>query len=109
MMRYQPKRSSQHWLKGAPKPVLAIYDTGPNKTYDRYTVVYGAPFWTPEWGREVPYLGMSEHPFHPLGFGQHGQMPSINRPKCGRKIKWSDLPPDCQRAVILDCAEDDAQ
>lgn len=105
-MKYQPKRSSKRWLEGAPSAVLACYDTGPNKTFDRYTVIYGAPFWTPEMGRTVPYVGMSADPFWPQGFCQHGEMPSHNRASCGRKIKWADLPTDCRKAVEQDCRED---
>lgn len=41
-MQYLPKRSTARWLKGAPRPVLACYDSG-DKTVDRYTVLYGAP------------------------------------------------------------------
>ena len=104
-MRYQPKRSSARWLEGAPRPVLACYDSGP-KTIDRYTVLYGAPFWSDEWGRTIPYFAMSAAPFHPPGFGQHGEMRSIDRSVLGRKIRFTDLPPDCQRAVRLDCEEE---
>ena len=105
-MRYQPKRASKRWLEGAPRTVLACYDSGA-KTIDRYTVLYGAPFWNEEvYGRDIPYIAMSADPFGPLGFGQHGVMQSIHRDRCGHKIKWSDLPPDCRRAVELDCAED---
>ena len=96
-MRYQPKRSGARWLEGAPRPVLACYDSGP-KTIDRYTVLYGAPFWSEEWGRTIPCFAMSAAPFHPQGFGQHGEL--------GRKIGFTDLPPDCQRAVRLDCEEE---
>jgi hypothetical protein len=105
-MIYQPKRSSKRWLEGAPAPVLAVYDNG-GKTCDRYTVLFGAPFWEPSMGRTVPYLGMSEHPSHPQGFGQHGEMPAYNRAACGRKIKYADLPPDCKRLVESDCRLDD--
>lgn len=104
-MRYQPRRSSPRWLEGAPAPVLAIYDSGPNRCIDRYTVLYGAPIWSPDMGRTVPYLAMSALPFHPQGFAQHGEMPSWSREALGRKIRFVDLPPDCQRAVEDDCAE----
>lgn len=104
-MKYQPKRSSKRWLEGAPEPVLACYDSGPS-TCDRYMVLYGAPFWDPEMGRNVPYVSMSADPFWPLGFCQHGEAPSINRPYFGKKIKWNDLPLDCRKAVEQDCKED---
>lgn len=104
-MRYQPKRSSARWLEGAPKPVLAVYDNG-GASIDRYTVLYGAPLWYPEMGRSVPYVAMNAAPFHPQGFGQHGEMRSIDRSALGRKIKYADLPIDCKKLVTQDCADE---
>lgn len=104
-MKYQPKRSSAKWLEGAPKAVLAVYDSGV-RTIDRYTVLYGAPFWSPEMGRNVPYFAMSEYPRHPQGFGQHGEMPSDNRKALGKKIPFLALPKTCRDAVFADCEED---
>lgn len=101
MTQYTPRKSTQRWLAGAPAHILACYDSGPN-TCDRYTVLYGAPVWTPDMGRNVPYLAASAHPFHPQGFGQHGDMPASNRSALGRKIAWHDLPADVQRAAIQD-------
>ena len=43
-------------------------------------------------------------PFHPQGFCQHDEMPSHNRKALGKKIKFSDLPDDCRKAVKMDCA-----
>lgn len=61
---YAPKRSSARWLEGAPRPVLACYDAGPNTGADRYTILYGAPLWTPEYGmRKARFIDalMAEH------------------------------------------------
>lgn len=104
MPSYQPKRSSPRWLEGAPAPVLACYDSG-DKTIDRYTVLYGAPWWTPDMGRTVPYAAMNAAPFHPQGFGQHGEMRSCDRSALGKKIRFLDLPADCQKMVRQDCAD----
>jgi hypothetical protein len=73
-----------------------IYDNG-GKTFDRYTAVYLLE-------REGPNLygarGMSEHPFHPLGFGMYcSAMPGRH---LGKRIKFEQLPPDCQRLVLSD-------
>ena len=100
-MTYRPLKSAARWLEGAPSMVLACYDNG-GRSFDRYTILYGAPWWTPEMGRNVPYFAASERPFHPQGFGQHGEMPTYNRAALGKKIKFSDLPDDVQRAVIQD-------
>ena len=45
--------------------ILEIRDNG-GETADRYTVIY-----TTKSGRYNDAVGMSEHPFHPQGFGQH--------------------------------------
>lgn len=100
-MAYQPKRSSPRWLEGAPRHVLACYDNG-GRSFDRYTVLYGAPWWQPDYGRNVPYIACSANPFHPQGFGQHGEMPADNRQALGRKVRWQDLPPDVQRMAVQD-------
>lgn len=103
-MKYQPKRSAARWLESAPSYVLACYDNG-GKTCDRYTVILGAPFWTPAYGRDVPYLAMSEAPTHPLGFSQWGEMPSSNRSANGKKVRWLDLPEAIRNHVVYRCAE----
>jgi hypothetical protein len=74
------------------------------KFVDRYTVV----FLDEEKDGRVSYLAMSEKPFHPQGFGQYGEMQIDAVAYKGRggaflkRIKFSDLPEDCQRAVIQD-------
>ena len=100
-MAYQPKRSSPRWLEGAPRHALACYDHG-GRSFDRFTILYGAPWWSPDMGRMVPYLGASEDPFHPQGFGQHGEMPANNRAALGHKVRWLDLPEKVRRAVEQD-------
>jgi len=83
---------------------IRIYDNG-GKTFDRYTVVYMDE---PDFGGgyEGCYacVGMSEHPFDPQGFSQH----STARPgrHLGWRIKWEDLPEDCQKLVRRDLAVD---
>lgn len=85
---------------------IRIYDNL-GETFDRYTVVFTGRYK----GRDgiCHYLGMSENPYHPQGFGQHGESQDvIDRPKyghLGKKIKFTDLPEDCQRAVIGDYEE----
>jgi len=76
---------------------LKIYD---NKglTSDRYTVYYLDEV-NPITGYTA-LVGMSAHPFHPQGFGQHGE--GIPGPYNGREISFGDLPPDCQKLVRQD-------
>lgn len=76
---------------------VKCYDNG-GKTFDRHTAVYQEP----ENG-EYSYVGMSENPFFPLGFRQHGS--SRIKPQgrhLGKLIPFSELPPDCQQLVRRD-------
>ena len=87
----------------APRYVRCYDNEG--KTWDQYTVVFsgryryntGGSFW---------YVGMSEYPYHPQGFGQHGESnQQIDRPRhshLGKKISFSALPIDCQNLVMRD-------
>ena len=78
---------------------------------DRYTVVFlDDVFKHPaHYNNEyVPYLAMSGAPFHPQGFCQHGEMQLSAVAYKGRggcfdkRIKFVDLPEDCQKAVLHD-------
>jgi hypothetical protein len=53
----------------------------------------------------VYFVTMSEQPFHPLGFGQHGEGEQGSFDPCGSKIDFSSLSPDCQKLVKRDYAE----
>lgn len=83
---------------------VRCYDNG-GKSFDRYTVVFTGHY--KKYRRSFLYLAMSANPYSPMGFGLHGEsenMP-IDRPTyshLGKKIKFSDLPIDCQKAVIED-------
>jgi hypothetical protein len=106
---YKPRRSTQRWLEGAPKALLAVYDNG-GKSFDRYTALYGAPLWSEQdYGkrRMVPARFMSEHPSHPQGFGIFGEHPSCDRACLGKKVRFSDLPEDVKRCIISDCSEEE--
>ena len=89
-MAYRPRRASARWLAGAPEWVLSCHDNP--KFWDRYTVFLGGSLWSPELGRDVEYLSMSDSPTHPQGFSQMGQCRSADRDASGRKVAWLDLP-----------------
>jgi hypothetical protein len=82
---------------------IRIYDMP--GCWDRYTVVYTRIHQDPNF-RYYPYVGMSEAPTQPYGFGQHGDSPTIlDRPRSrylGRKIRFQDLPKPCQDVVVSD-------
>lgn len=73
-----------------------IYDSGPEYG-DRYTIFYKNNGWKP-W---KDYIAASEKPFHPQGFGQHGESDPfwrrIDRAHLGRPVRFKDLPPDVRR------------
>jgi hypothetical protein len=80
-----------------------VYDNK-GETVDRYTVVFTGRY-SHKTGGSFWYLGMNSAPFHPQGFGQHGESKysPIDRPKyshLGKLIKFTDLPDDCQRCAI---------
>lgn len=76
---------------------IRCFDFGPD-TGDRFTVCYMD---SPERKGMVECLGMNSHPFHPShGIGQHSAAMIGRHP--GKRIRFSELPPDCQRAVLQD-------
>lgn len=82
------------------KPNIKCYDNG-GKSFDRYTVVY---LDEPERGLNYfAAVGLSEHPFHPQGFGQH----CIATPgrHLGKLIEFEALPEDCKKLVLRDLEE----
>ena len=104
-MKYQPKRSRAKFSEGAPAYVLACYDND-GKTCDRYTVLFGAPYWTPDMGRKVQFLGMSGAPTHPQGFSQWGELNAFDRSGCGKHVRWLDLPENIRAHVIARATSD---
>jgi hypothetical protein len=110
------KLNSQTLESGQASRFVRCYDNG-GKTVDRYTVVFtgryrrktGGSFW---------YVGMSAAPFHPQGFGQHGESaqqidvnkwgfaPAVGRSNhLGKRIPFAALPDDCRKLVVRDLVE----
>lgn len=86
---------------------VRCYDNG-GKTFDRYTVVFTGRY-RKQTGGEQFYRGMSEHPCHPQGFGlcatsRHNiDLPAYSH--LGKKVKFADLPIDCQGVVLSDAID----
>jgi hypothetical protein len=78
-----------------------IHDAGAGYA-DRYTVVFkDCPV-----ERKPGYfmcVGMSAHPFHPQGVGQHTE--AMVGDHLGKRIKFEELPADCQRLVLIDLSD----
>lgn len=89
---------------GLPKKIR-VYDNG-GETADRYTVVYTGSYTSRTNGGHW-YTSMNAYPFHPQGIGCHGEseFQPIDRPSykhLGKKIKFEDLPEDCQKLTMQD-------
>lgn len=112
MSGYRPRRQSRRWLDGdCPAGVLAIYDNGGGArrggTFDRFTVFYVPTEPLEDRSGWVSYVGASEHPTAPQGFGQHGELRAFEVAAYRYRVahqacRWSDLPPDVQRMVRRD-------
>lgn len=112
---------------GLPKCIRA-YDNGGvdnGGSVDRFTVVYTGKYRTLGTKRgeartlgNFQYVGMSANPFHPQGFGQHGESerqidvnksgfaPAVGRSNhLGKRIPFTALPKDCQKLVLRDYRE----
>jgi hypothetical protein len=81
---------------------IRCYDNG-GKTVDSYTVVFTGRY-RHKTNRATLYLCMSANPFHPQGFGQHGEgdIDSRGYSHLGKKIGFDQLPEDCQKLVLSD-------
>jgi hypothetical protein len=90
----KPRLPRHEKVNGQP---IICYDNG-GRSADRYTVVY---LDSPE-RRPNTYgcLGMNHEPFHPQGIGMHSTA-MVGR-HLGKRIPFSTLPPDCQKAVLQD-------
>ena len=93
------KRMDRLMPGGVPK-WIRCYDNG-GETCDRYTVIY-----TRTNDGTCHYVGMSAMPYHPQGFGQHGESETmIDRPRYshwGKRVQFADLPEDCRKLVLSD-------
>ena len=108
----QTKRLNNLLPNGMPKYVR-VYDDG--SSIDRYTVVFTGRY---RGKGNFVYLAMNAAPFHPQGFGQHGEhhvqidvnaagfAPAMGRKNhLGRRIPFSALPDNCQKLVLRDYKE----
>ena len=75
--------------------ITAIYDNG-GKTFDRYTAYLNVNESKRE-PRLMQCFAMSENPCHPQGVGMHGAG-FLGRHN-GKRIKFCDLPEQCQEVL----------
>jgi hypothetical protein len=94
-------------LPGGMPRYVHCYDNG-GTSYDRYTIVYTGRY-RHKTGGSFLHVGCSAYPFHPQGFGQHGESnQQIDYPTyghLGKKIRFEALPNDVRKLVLGDyCA-----
>lgn len=119
-MRKQLARLASLLPNGLPKYVRC-YDNG-GETADRYLVCFTGKAGVdrvPGYAAEFSYRAMSENPFHPQGVGMWGSSkhnhcdtnkwgwaPMIGKKNhLGKRIAFSDLPPECQKLILRDYKE----
>jgi len=106
-------------MRGQAEKFCRCYDNGgmdEGGSFDQYTVCYTGRY-RHKTERCQWYVGMSTYPFHPQGFGQHGESkpcesidtnksgfaPAIGRKNhLGTRIPFKTLPEDCKKLVVRD-------
>lgn len=79
--------------------VCRIYDTGAAGPLDRYTIALKG--YRLAGGMVYPYLASSDNPFHPQGFGQHGESSIFLTGKhLGKRVRFDGLPLAVQRFIV---------
>jgi len=105
MTKKQAERIKNLLPNGIPKHIR-VYDNG-GETADRFMVVFTGRYGH-KTGKNTWILTMSAAPFSPQGVGIHSTMPYNQRPDVptyshlGKKIKFTNLPEDCQKCVLQD-------
>jgi len=119
-IKFKTKKQKDRYDRLCPNGIpryVRIYDNGGPEvekgSIDRYTCVFTGNY-TSRTGRRHWYLAFNGSPFHPQGFGQHGESerqidviggswggPSIGK-KChlGTRIRFEDLTEDGKKFVI---------
>ena len=76
-----------------------IWDSG-SIFADRYTIAFRG-YRVPNYGMIYPYLASGPDPFHPMGFGQHGESKTfLTGRHLGKRIPFDSLPEPVQRFVL---------
>ena len=93
-----PRINSTIMVDGKRK-VCRIFDNG-GASVDRYTIAFKG-YRVEGWGMVYPYLASSSHPFHPQGFGQHGESREFLTGKhLGKRVAFDTLPVDVQKFIL---------
>ena len=83
---------------GGKRKVCRIYDAG-DAVADRYTVAFKG-YRLAGGGMVYPYLASSDNPFHPQGFGQHGESRIfLTGRHLGKRVRFEGLPLQVQQFI----------
>ena len=93
--------------KNGKRYVCRIYDLGAGQSeelydgaMDRYTVALKG-YYVHNYGMTYPYLASSCYPFHPGGFGQHGESREFLKGKhLGKRVRFEDCPLQVQAFIM---------
>jgi len=91
------KNTTLHPTRG--RLVCRIFDAG-ERFVDRYTIAFkGCRI--KGYGMNYPYLASGPTPFHPQGFGQHGESRLfLTGRQLGKRVSFESLPPDVQKFIM---------
>jgi len=78
-----------------------IFDLGAESgVADRYTVAFRG-YRVEGCGMVYPYLAAGPQPFHPQGFGQHGESREfLTGRHLGKRVTFESVPADVQRFIL---------
>jgi hypothetical protein len=82
------------------RKVCRIFDSGLDGPFDRYTIAFRG-YWAEGYGMIYPYLGSSDGPFHPGGYGMHSESRRFLTGKhLGKRIRFESLPENVKQFII---------
>ena len=86
-------------LANGKRKVCRIFDAGEGQC-DRYTVAFRG-YRVAGVGMVYPYLASGVAPFHPMGFGQHGEVRQFMTGRSlGKRVSFESLPDQVQRFIL---------
>ena len=81
------------------RKVCRIFDSGENFA-DRYTIAFKG-YRVSGYGMVYPYLASGGTPFHPMGFGQHGESKYFLTGKhLGKRVEFDSLPDQVKTFIL---------
>ena len=86
-------------LVNGKRKVCRIFDAGESQC-DRYTVAFRG-YRVAGLGMVYPYLASGVAPFHPMGFGQHGELRRfITGRAMGKRVAFDAVPAQVQKFIL---------